>query len=262
MPVRPPCAQHYASMSHPDLQRLAAVAVVFFLAGAVKGVLGMGLPTVGIALLGLVMPVPQAASLIAVPSFATNVWQAARGGRLRALLARLWPMLLAALAGIALGAPLMEARHARLSALLLGGCLLAYGIAGLAGLHLPRPAPRRERITGVVAGGLTGLLTAATGVFALPAVPFLQALDLPKDELTQALGLYFTASTIGLAAILWRSGALNLGAGWVSAAALVPALLGMAAGQAWRTRFSEQAFRRALFGGLAVLGAWMLVRGV
>jgi hypothetical protein len=36
----------------------------------------------------------------------------------------------------------------------------------------------------------------------------------------------------------------------------------MAAGQAWRNRFSEQAFRRALFGGLAVLGAWMLVRGM
>jgi uncharacterized membrane protein YfcA len=54
---------------------LPLIVVVFIFAGAVKGVLGGGLPSISIGLLGSLMPVPLAAALVVVPSFATNVWQ-------------------------------------------------------------------------------------------------------------------------------------------------------------------------------------------
>jgi len=38
-------------------------------------------------------------------------------------------------------------------------------------------------------GLATGLVTGSTGVFVIPAVPYLQALDLDKEDLVQALGL-------------------------------------------------------------------------
>jgi uncharacterized membrane protein YfcA len=78
---------------------LAAIAGAFLLAGFVKGVIGLGLPTVSIGLLGLVMTPAQAAAILVVPSLVTNVWQAAVGGALLALVRRLWPML----AGICIG---------------------------------------------------------------------------------------------------------------------------------------------------------------
>jgi uncharacterized membrane protein YfcA len=78
---------------------LAAIAGAFLLAGFVKGVIGLGLPTVSIGLLGLVMTPAQAAAILVVPSLVTNVWQAAVGGGLHALTRRLWPML----AGICIG---------------------------------------------------------------------------------------------------------------------------------------------------------------
>jgi hypothetical protein len=53
-------------------QRLAA----FLLAGFVKGVIGLGLPTVSIGLLGLLVSPAQAAAILVVPSLITNVWQA------------------------------------------------------------------------------------------------------------------------------------------------------------------------------------------
>ena len=65
----------------------------FLLAGMVKGVIGLGLPTVAMGLLGLAMPPAQAAALLIVPATLTNLWQLALGGHLRALLGRLWPML-------------------------------------------------------------------------------------------------------------------------------------------------------------------------
>ena len=59
---------------------LVAVAT-FLLAGFVKGVVGLGLPTVVMALLALALPPAQAAALLIVPSAVTNVWQFAAGPR-------------------------------------------------------------------------------------------------------------------------------------------------------------------------------------
>ena len=74
-------------------------AIAFLIAGFVKGVIGLGLPTVAIGLLGLVMPPAEAAALLVVPSLVTNVWQLAAGSSFMTLLPRLWPMLM----GICIG---------------------------------------------------------------------------------------------------------------------------------------------------------------
>jgi uncharacterized membrane protein YfcA len=74
-----------------DPLQATLVAVVFAIAGVVKGISGMGLPTVAMSLLGLFLSPAQAATLLVVPSLATNVAQCP-GRQLRALAARLWPM--------------------------------------------------------------------------------------------------------------------------------------------------------------------------
>ena len=70
------------------------VVCTFLLAGTVKGVIGLGLPTVAMGMLGLAMLPAQAAALLIIPSTVTNLWQLAFGGHLSALIKRLWPMLL------------------------------------------------------------------------------------------------------------------------------------------------------------------------
>ena len=62
----------------------------------------------------------------------------------------------------------------------------------------------------VILRTLSSKHVSATGIFAIPAVPYLHSLDLPKDELIQALGLSFTVSTIGLAAALIAVGKYEL----------------------------------------------------
>jgi uncharacterized membrane protein YfcA len=87
---------------------LAAVALTFVFAGFVKGVIGLGLPTVAMGLLAIVMPPAQAAALLVVPSFLTNVWQA-MGPELAPLIRRLWPMLLGICIGVWAGGGLLTA---------------------------------------------------------------------------------------------------------------------------------------------------------
>jgi len=247
----------------PSIQTfpLVVATFTFLLAGFVKGVIGLGLPTVSMGLLTLVMAPAKAASLLIVPSFLTNVWQLAAGPSFGRLAHRLWPMLVGVVVGTLAGTGLLTGSHAGQAAIALGVLLMLYAALGLTSVRFS-VAPAAERWLGPLIGALTGLVTAATGVFVIPAVPYLGALNLDKEDMIQALGLSFTVSTIALAAALAGGGAFALGDIGASTAALAPALLGMAAGGALRGRFSERTFRRVLFGGLLILGAHLASRAV
>ncbi|MPM80784.1 hypothetical protein SDC9_127834 [bioreactor metagenome] len=113
---------------------------------------------------------------------------------------------------------------------------------------------------GPLVGAMTGLITSATGVFVIPAVPYLQALKLQKDQLIQTMGLCFSVSTAALGAgLAWNGQFSGVDAGW-SALLLLPALLGMQIGAWLRGRLSEIWFKRCLMAGLLLLGASMLIR--
>ena len=120
--------------------------------------------------------------------------------------------------------------------------------------------PRAERWLSPIVGLVTGAITGATGIFAIPAVPYLHSLDLSKDELIQALGLSFTVSTIGLAAALAAVGKYELVAAGNSLLAVGPALLGMYLGRLVRDKLSPEVFRRWFFIGLVALGLYMMLR--
>jgi uncharacterized membrane protein YfcA len=236
----------------PSLLILAAT--TFLLAGLVKGVSGMGLPTVAMGLLALALPPVEAAAILVVPSMVTNVWQLLAGPAFAALARRLWPMMTCVALGTVAGADILAGNVAGLAKIGLGIALGAYAAVGLLGLKLS-VAPRHEAWLGPLIGATTGLVTGATGVFVIPAVPYLQAIGLEKDELIQALGLSFTVSTMALAAGLLRVDAWHAGSVWISLLALVPALLGMQAGTWLRQRIAAAAFRRVFFAGLLLLGA-------
>ena len=140
---------------------LALIFCVFVLAGLVKGVVGLGLPTVAVGLLGMMMAPREAAALLVVPSLVTNVWQLAAGPAAGALARRLWPMLAGIAAGTLLGGMLLPVSASADAVAALGGALMMYAAAGLASftLHVP---PRGERAASPVVGLVTGAVTAAT----------------------------------------------------------------------------------------------------
>jgi uncharacterized protein len=239
--------------------RLLAILLTFFLAGIVKGVTGMGLPTVAMGVLGSLMPPVAAASLLLAPSFVTNVWQLFAGPSFKALASRLWLMMAGIIIGTIAGAGMLTALNSRWTAMGLGAALAAY--AGFTLLRRQYSVPARaERRLSLVIGLATGAITGATGVFVVPAVPFLQALALSREDLVQALGLSFTVSTIALAAGLAGAGALAFDNLSASALAIAPALLGMAVGQWIRQRISPALFHWWFLIFLFILGCELLLR--
>lgn len=237
------------------------IAAALMLGGFSKGVIGLGLPTIAVGLLGLIMAPVQAAALLLIPNLATNAWQSWSGPALRPLLKRLWPLLLGIAAGTAGAAGLLSTRPSPQAGALLGAALALYAGLGLAAVHFRIPASL-EAFLGLIAGALTGVLTALTGVFVIPAVPYLQALGLEKEDLVQALGLSFLVSTITLGATLSASGLFDLRTAATSLAALLPVVVGMLAGQRLRASLSQRVFRLCFFASLLALGGYLITRAL
>ncbi|MGE0424854.1 MAG: sulfite exporter TauE/SafE family protein [Reyranellaceae bacterium] len=242
-----------------DLIHLLWIALIFLPAGLVKGVIGLGLPTIGMGLLALLMPPAEAAALLTLPSLVTNVWQMLAGRRLGAIARRLWPMMLGVCLGTWAGAGLMIGDSARYATAGLGAALILYAIVGLTAFRFSVRASL-EPVLAPIVGAITGMITAATGVFVIPAVPYLQGIGLEKDALVQALGLSFTVSTLALAASLAAGGVFVPTMIAPTLVALGVALLGMWLGQIVRERISPPAFRRCFFAGLLLLGLWLMLR--
>lgn len=239
------------------------IAAVFVLGGFVKGVVGLGLPTITMGLLSVAMAPAQAAALLVVPSLVTNLWQIGGPGFV-ALLRRLATMLIGVCAGVALGAGWLssagDSHGGSWAGIALGVALAVYAALGL--LHWRfHVKPEHEGWLAPLIGVSTGLVTAATGVFVIPAVPYLQALGLGKDELVRSLGLSFLVSTVALGASLGHGGSLHAPELLGSALVVLPALLGMGAGQWIRARVEAETFKTVFFSGLLLLGLYLAARG-
>ena len=229
----------------------------FLIAGIVKGVIGLGLPTVSLALLTVAIDLPTAMALLLVPSFVTNLWQALVGGHARLILQRLWPFLLLATITVWIGAGALTRINLALLSAFLGVLLLAYAGMNLGGLRVTI-SPQREIWAGPVIGLVNGVLTGMTGSFVVPGVMYLQAIGLAREVLIQAMGMLFALSTLALAIALQRNAMLTIEHGILSATALLPAILGMVFGRWIRQRIPEQLFRKVFFVSLLLLGAYII----
>lgn len=236
------------------------IALVYFLAGLVKGVVGLGLPSVAVGLGAVLIGMKPALVLLIVPSFVTNVWQAAAGAHLGAIVRRTWPMLATISVGTWAGVWLLARLDASVLSAILGATLMGYSIMGFTTPKLPHPG-RYELALSLPIGIVHGIVAGMTGSY-IPAVPFLQALGLSKDVLVQAMGIIFTISTIALAISMADQRLLSVPLAIASAGAVIPAIAGMMVGQQLRGRLSEATFKRTLLGALFVLGAYIFWRAV
>jgi uncharacterized membrane protein YfcA len=244
-----------------DLTTVIVVGGAFLIAGAVKGVIGLGLPTVSLGLLTVALDLQTAMALLLVPSFVTNLWQSVVGGNAKLILRRLWPFLLMATVTVWIGVAALTRLNPSLLTALLGAQLVLYSLASLGGMRLAIPI-RHEAWAGSLIGSANGVLTGMTGSSVVPGVMFLQAIGLPRDLLIQAMGILFTASTLALAAALQQANVLTVDHAILSGAAVLPAIAGMIGGRSIRKGLTEQRFRTVFFVALLMLGAYLIANAI
>jgi hypothetical protein len=239
---------------------LVVVCATFLFAGWVKGVVGLGLPTIVLALLAATVGLREAIALMLVPALVTNVWQGLTGGAFVVLLRRLWPLLLAACFGTWFGVGVLAQADTVLLTGLLGVMIFGYAGISLVAPQVPPPG-RWEGVLSPTAGAIGGLATGLTGSF-IPGILYLQALGLSRDHLVQAMGIAFVVLTVALAGALTQQDMMTVDLWLMSAVAVAPAALGMVLGRALRRRLSEALFRRVFFSALLLLGGYLASRSL
>lgn len=228
---------------------------VFLIAGVVKGLVGMGLPTIVIAMTSLVLPLTESIALIALPTIFSNVWQAAVGGNFRAILRRQWKLIVPLMIGLYGTMWLAGQKGPNWAFFVLAIVLVAYSTLGLFRIRLHIHADLEKPLAPVI-GVVSGFIAGLVGVPVVPLMPYLQGLDIKPGELVQTLGVVLCATSLTLTASLLNFGLLDGPRAIVSAAACVPALAGMYVGQRVRVKLSIEQFRLAVFWALLLMGLY------
>ena len=260
-PVKP-TGQHATALLIPNPmltpEFLALIAVTFVAAGFVKGVIGLGLPTVTLAVLTFPLGLKTSLAIVVIPLVATNLWQALTGAYLKRIIARFWPFLLTAIIGVWTGIQVLASVRSDYLVAMLGLVLILNSLISFTRFRVPAPAPERETLWSVICSLLGGLMFGMTGNFIVPGILFLQALGLHRDMMVQALGVTFVIISSTLAVSLTSRSLMTVELTTVSIAALLPAFLGLWLGRRYRSSISEDQFRRLFFIALLIIGSSLL----
>ena len=244
-----------------SVDTILLVSVVFLIAGFVKGVIGLGLPTVSLALLAATLGLKPAVAVLILPALATNTIQAMTGGNFLKIVRRTWTFILVAFVCTWLGAGILAGSASPAFAALLGLVTAAYAGVSLAAPQIVMPK-NWEPMLSPALGGVSGMVTGLTGTFVVPGVMYLHSLGFSRDKLIQAMGILFTMSSIALGISLGGHGLISSNLIIVSAIALIPAFFGMLIGVKFRNRLNNRQFRRVFFVSLLFLGVYIMARSL
>lgn len=227
----------------------------------VKGLLGMGLPLVSIALMSILIEPRAAVPLVLVSGLVLNLIQFLQMGGLRAVARRYTLLALAAAVSVWGGTELLFAVDQRIIEILLG--LIVCGYVAINVTRIPPALPRVwEARLAIPVGLLLGLLQGATGSLAAPLAAWWQVLGLKKDEFVQASGYVLFIIVVPWAVSLVAKGAVTLEVAAISAGLMVPAGLGMLVGSRIRARVPEERYRNLILALLFLAGIGLFFKGV
>jgi uncharacterized membrane protein YfcA len=236
-----------------DVVQMLVVAGAFIVAGIAKGAIGMGMPPIAIGLMSFAVSLESAIAIMVVPTMVTNIWQAIYGGGFRPLMRRFGSMAATAMVGILAVGYLLSDLGSPGTAGWVGVLLVLYSLIALTP-YRPRVPRRAEPWANPLIGLASGAVAGATGVAAVPFLPYMQSLDMDRHELVQALGIMFVFITGMLAVSLALHGAYHLATSVAGIAAVAPTMAGVWLGQHARRRLSAETFRRIFIFGMLGVG--------
>jgi uncharacterized membrane protein YfcA len=238
----------------------ALMAAVVLAAGFIKGAIGFGFPSLATPLLSLVVDVKTAVVVLILPNIVMDGIQFARRGAPLATVRRFGTLLLSGGVGIVLGTRVLTLLSPRTATLILGVFVLLFVALSVIGLA-PKIPPHWEPWLSPPAGFAAGVIGGVTNSPATALVLYFHGIGLAKHDFISSIAFtFFFYKLVQLGAVTWY-GLLPWSLLGVSVALTAVALAGFAVGLRVQDRLDQRSFNRVVLVFLAVLGAWLLVRG-
>ncbi|WP_415919600.1 sulfite exporter TauE/SafE family protein [Tateyamaria sp. SN6-1] len=242
----------------PDLSLIAFATLVLLLAGTVKGFIGLGMPTVALALLTLQLDARAAVTLVVVPMLLSNVWQFWRGPDRMGCVRQHWRYAVILAMCVAATVWASQSVPDRVLRGVLGAFVLVFCFFSWRNM-VPDIPPHRVRVFEAISAVIAGLVGGLTAAWAPPLAMYLTGLRLDRDAFVQALGFLITAGSLSIFVMYVAVGHSTGPDLALSAYLLIPALAGFTLGERVRHRTNPELFKKVFLGAFAVLGVNLLV---
>lgn len=243
------------------LQLMAAMVLVSFGAGLIKGVVGFAMPMVFISGLTFFVAPDFALGVLILPTLLTNFWQAFRNG-IKAVLNTItahWKFLTISCSILLAVTQVVPFLSTSAFFMGLGVVVISFAVLMLTGwLPKGRLGGWIDAGCAVVAGGAGGM----AGVWGPPTVVYLAAKNLGKSETMQIQGVIYGLGAVFLTFGHAASGIFNAQTASIGAAVSIPAILGIWAGFKIQDLIDQKTFRRAMLIILIIAGFNLIRRGL
>ena len=235
---------------------MALIGAIYFMAGVIKGVIGLGLPTTAITFLSVFFAPLQVLAINLIPMFAANIWQFARAQRRRAIIKRYQPFALSLLLSIFIGSFVTARVPIAGLSLIMAATIIGFALYNLIGQSLAISRAHETKWQ-VICGIAAGLLGALTSMWAVPLLVYLTGLRLPKDEFVDVSGYLLLIGCLPLAMGYFATGIVTSTIIPFALLAAVMAIMGFMVGEYLRRYVNQQLFRRLVLWFFLIMGLRM-----
>lgn len=238
-----------------------AVALVFLGAGFIKGIVAIGLPVIAVSLLSHIIGVRESIYITLAPAILTSLAQALMGPALKQTIIRLSPLLATGCIAIGIATQVTAKADPRILAVVVGSLIAVYALVSLAKVRFPEPG-RYEKYWSPAIGLIGGTLGGMSGMFAMPAVPYIQSLRQHREVMIQSIAVWFVAGALVMLAVLGVRGVYTPELVGLSTIAVITSLAGTWIGTMARGRMSDGLFLNVFFVAFLLLGAFIVWKGL
>lgn len=234
------------------------VIFALMLSAFIKGSLGLGFSTIGLAILANVIELKTAISIVVLPSLLANVIVMLDAGNFKISITRFFTMILMAIPGMALGFELLRQNDNSISVSVLAIVLIIYGCWGWVNHHFKIDDKYIPRLNPVV-GFISGIVNGATGSQIFPIMPYLLSLNISKDVLVQTINLSFTLNSLIMLCFLYSMNTLDTDSIFTYSLGIIPVAIGVWLGGKVRRKIPEERFKRIVMVLIVSLGLLLLI---
>tara|TARA_A100001011_G_scaffold397436_1_gene498404 strand:+ start:30882 stop:31670 length:789 start_codon:yes stop_codon:yes gene_type:complete len=246
-------------ISNIDYLVLIQVILIFLTGGIVKGLIGVGLPTVTLTLLSFLFDIKESISIILLPIILTNLYQMFNGKYLKQIVNDVKIFQFVAFLFIFPGFYFLTILKSDTILFFLGIILILNSLLGLMKYEI-KFKNYTSKYFHIFIGSMTGVVTGVTGIYTMPFIFLIQSLQYSKDKVIQLMGLTFFIFGCTQFFLFSLHDMINVDKLIFSLVACFPILFGVYLGTILRKKISEDSFKKLFNFILVVMGIILILK--